>query len=138
MTHSVSATWLEKMAFESQVSGHRIVMDADERAGGEDRGPKPKPLVLSALGGCTGMDVIHILTKMKIEPSYFNIAIEGTLSEEQPKRYTHIHLVYEFKADDNLDNKKVENAVKLSQDKYCSVSALLKRGAEVTYEIRYV
>ena len=138
MTHSVSTTWLEKMAFESQVSGHKIIMDANEEAGGEDRGPRPKPLVLSALGGCTGMDVIHVLKKMRIQPTFFNVAIEGTLSEEQPKRYTQIHLTYEFKESDNLDAQKVETAVKLSQEKYCSVSALLRRGAEVTYEIKYL
>jgi len=138
MTHNVEITWLEKMAFESQVSGHKIVMDANEEFGGENRGPRPKPLLLSALGGCTGMDVIHVLRKMRIEPSHFNVSVEGALSEEEPKRYTDIHLVYEFKAADNLDNRKVETAVKLSQDKYCSVSALLKRGAEVTYEIKYL
>ena len=138
MTHRVNTKWLNDLAFETDVSGHKIVMDADSDFGGEDRGPRPKMLVLSALGGCTGMDVIHILNKMKIVPSYFNVTCEATLSDDELKRYNKVHVTYDFKADDNLDKRKVETAVKLSQDKYCSVSAMLKAGSEVTYEITYL
>jgi putative redox protein len=126
------------MVFETEVTGHKILLDADEKAGGEDKGPRPKPLLLSALAGCTGMDVIYILRKMRIEPSYFNVSVDGTLTEEHPKQYDKIHLVYEFKAEDGLNEAKVETAVGLSQEKYCGVSALLKKGARVTYEIRYI
>ncbi len=138
MTHKVDTTWLEDLAFESEVTGHKIVVDANEEFGGKDRGPRPKPLLLSALGGCTGMDVISILKKMKMEPSYFNVSVEATISEAEPKIYTGYHLAYEFKADDNLDNDKVEKAVKLSQERYCAVSAILRQGAELTYEIKYL
>lgn len=138
MTHSVKTTWLSNLAFQTDVGGHKILMDADNDFGGEDKGPRPKMLLLSALGGCTGMDVIHVLKKMRIEPSYFNVSCEATLSDDELKRYNKIHVVYEFKANDNLDPKKVETAVKLSQDKYCSVSAMLKAGSEVTYEITYL
>ena len=118
MNHSVTCTWLENMAFETQVSGHKIILDADESAGGEDRGPKPKPLVLSALAGCTGMDVIYTLKKMRILPSYFNVAVDASTTDEHPKYYNKIHLIYEFKAKDNLEQGKVETAVRLSQEKY--------------------
>jgi len=138
MTHSVSCTWLEKMAFETEVTGHKIVMDADESVGGEDRGPRPKPLVLSALAGCTGMDVISILGKMKIEPSYFNIDVQASVTEEHPKTYDSIHIVYEFKEADELDESKVKKAVDLSQDRYCGVSEMLRQAAEVTFEIKYI
>ena len=138
MTHKVDTTWREDLTFESQVTGHTVVLDADEQFGGKDRGPRPKPLLLAALGGCTGMDVISILKKMKMEPSFFNVAVEATLSEGEPKRYTSYHLVYEFKAKDNLDNQKVEKAVQLSQDRYCAVSAMLRDSAELTYEISYI
>ena len=138
MTHSVKTTWLNNLAFQTDVGGHKILMDADNDFGGEDKGPRPKMLLLSALGGCTGMDVIHVLKKMRIEPSDFNVSCEATLSDDELKRYNKIHVVYEFKAGDNLDPKKVETAVKLSQDKYCSVSAMLKAGSEVTYEITYL
>ena len=138
MAHTVTCTWLENMAFETEVSGHKIVVDADESVGGENRGPRPKPLVLSALAGCTGMDVIYVLKKMKIEPTHFAISVDGSLTEEHPKQYDKIHLIYEFRNGDDIDHKKVDTAVNLSQEKYCGVSALLKKGAEVTYEIRYV
>jgi putative redox protein len=126
------------MAFETEVTGHKIIFDGDESVGGEDRGPRPKPLVLSALAGCTGMDVIYVLRKMKIEPSYFNVAVDGNLTDDHPKQYDKIHVVYEFKKDDGLDEHKVETAVGLSQEKYCGVSALLKKGAELSYEICYI
>jgi putative redox protein len=138
MNHSVTCTWLENMAFETQVSGHKIILDADESAGGEDRGPKPKPLVLSALAGCTGMDVIYTLKKMRILPSFFNVAVDASITDDHPKYYDKIHLIYEFKAKDNLEQGKVETAVRLSQEKYCGVNALLKKGAEVTFEIQYL
>ncbi len=138
MNHSVNCTWLENMVFETEVSGHKILLDADESAGGEDKGPRPKPLVLSALAGCTGMDVIYVLKKMRIEPTYFNVAVNASLTDEHPKQYDKIHVMYDFKAKDALDQGKVETAVRLSQDKYCGVNALLKKGAEVTYEIRYL
>ena len=105
-----------------------------ERTGG----PKPKPLVLSALAGCTGMDVIYTLKKMRILPSYFNVAVDASTTDDHPQYYNKIHLIYEFKAKDNLEQGKVETAVRLSQEKYCGVNALLKKGAEVTYEIQYL
>jgi putative redox protein len=138
MTHKVACAWLENMAFETEVSGHKLIIDADETVGGEDRGPRPKPLILSSLAGCTGMDVIYVLRKMKIEPGYFNMEVEGELTEEHPKQYKRIHLIYEFKESDGLDKKKVETAVNLSQDKYCGVSALLRKGSDVSFEIKYI
>ena len=98
---------------------------------------RPKPLLLSALAGCTGMDVIYILRKMKVEPTYFNVNIDADLTEEHPVTYSRIHLTYEFKASDSLDEHKVETAVGLSQEKYCGVSAMLRAASELTYAIVY-
>ncbi|RKX76225.1 MAG: OsmC family peroxiredoxin [Spirochaetes bacterium] len=138
MKHSITCNWIGDMAFMTEVTGHKIVLDAASEVGSKDRGPRPKPLVLSALAGCTGMDVISILRKMKQEPSYFNVAVEADATEEHPKYYTRFHVIYEFKEKDNLDREKVEHAVELSQEKYCGVSALLKKAAELTYEIKYI
>ena len=138
MTHSVSCRWLENMAFEAEVTGHKLIMDATAEVGGEDRGPRPKPLLLSALAGCTGMDVISILRKMKIDPSFYNMRVEANVTEDHPKQYDSIHLIYEFKESDNLNKEKVKTAVGLSQEKYCGVSSLLRMGAELTYEIQYL
>lgn len=139
MSHqTLNCTWKEGMAFETEVSGHKILLDADESVGGDDKGPRPKPLMLASLAGCTGMDVISILKKMQQPYTYFNIDVEADLTEEHPKQYSAIKIIYEFKKSDDLDEKKVEKAVNLSQERYCGVSALLKKAIDVDYEIRYV
>ena len=132
---TVDTRWLENMAFETEINGHRIVLDAGSRVGGEDRGPRPKPFMLAALGGCTGMDVISILKKMRVEVKSFNVKVIGDLVEEHPKRFHRMHVVYEFEGDD-LPMDKLEKAVSLSEDRYCGVSAIYKEALEVTSEIR--
>lgn len=136
MSHTVKCTWKGKMAFEADIMGHKIIIDAGENAGGENRGPIPKPLLLAALAGCTGMDVASLLKKMRVEIKDFNLQVNGDLSEEHPKYYTRIHLVYEFRGRD-LDKDKIEKAVKLSQEKYCGVNYMLKKATEMDYEIIY-
>lgn len=138
MTHTVTCTWLENMKFETDVMGHKLTVDADQSVGGEDLGPRPKPLILSALAGCTGMDVISILKKMRIVPTFFDMEVEGFLTDEYPKTYDKIHLTYLFRESDNLDGDKVRTAVEKSQEKYCGVSALLKKGCDLSYEIKFV
>jgi putative redox protein len=138
MTQSITCTWSEGMAFDTVVSGHTIRLDGDESVGGKDTGPRPKTLLLSSLAGCTAMDVIYMLRKMRIEPTFFNVRVEGELSEEHPKVFTKIRLVYEFRKSDGLDTHKVETAVGLSQEKYCGVSAMLKAASELDYEIVYL
>ena len=125
------------MAFETEVAGHKIVMDADLESGGEDKGVRPKPLQLVALGGCTGMDVVSLLKKMRVEIDDFQMIIEGELSEEHPKHYQSIHLIYQFKGKD-LPIDKLEKAVSMSEDKYCGVAALYKKAIPLTYEIKVV
>ncbi|MFO7614558.1 MAG: OsmC family protein [Bacteroidales bacterium] len=135
MKAKIDCSWKKGMAFEADVNGFKILLDADPAVGGENQGPRPKPLTLASLAGCTGMDVISILKKMRIEPVYFNISVEGELTEEHPKYYHKIHLVYELKGE-GVDYDKVEKAVNLSQERFCGVSAMLRFGAEITHEIR--
>lgn len=135
MKHILECQWLDNMTFETELNGHKVIMDTDESSGGNDRGPRPKDLTMASLAGCTGMDVISILKKMQIIPDYFNILIEAELTEDIPQYYNKINLIYEFKGT-SLDLDKLDRAVFLSQEKYCPVSALLKFGAELTYEIR--
>jgi putative redox protein len=120
--------------FEAEVNGHKVVMDADESVGGRDRGPRPKPLVLSALTGCTGMDVVSILQKMRVQPDDFRIIAEADAADEHPKVFTSIHLTYQF-AGKQLPEEKLRKAVDLSQERYCSVSAMLRKACDLTYEI---
>ncbi|MFW5821007.1 MAG: OsmC family protein [Bacteroidota bacterium] len=135
MKQEISMNWLEDMAFETEVNGHKIYLDAYENVGGKDRGPRPKPLMMVALAGCTGMDVVSILKKMKIELDSFNIGIEAELDDEYPKPYTSMKIIYTFKGKD-LPKSKIEKAVNLSQDKYCGVSENYRKAMKLDFEIR--
>jgi len=102
--------------------------------GGTDKGPRPKALLLVSLAGCTAMDVISILGKMRVQPEAFRIETDGELTEEHPKYYHKLHLRYVFKGKD-LPVDKLEKAVSLSQERYCGVSAMLSKAATITHEI---
>ena len=132
---TVSTRWLEDMSFESEINGHKIIIDATPEVGGKDLGPRPKPMMLAALGGCTSMDVVSILNKMRVEFKSLNVVVEGELSEEHPKRFLKMHVIYEVEGE-NLPLDKIQKAVNLSEDKYCGVSALYKEVLEMTSEIR--
>ena len=132
---TVSTKWLEDMSFESEIDGHKIIIDAKPEVGGKDRGPRPKPMMLAALGGCTSMDVVSILNKMRVEFKSLNVVVEGELSEEHPKRFLKMHVIYEVEGE-NLPLDKIQKAVKLSEEKYCGVSAVYKEVLEMTSEIR--
>jgi putative redox protein len=134
MTETVTVKWLNGMAFEADVDGYRILIDADPELGGQKRGPKPKPLMLVALAGCTGMDVVSLLKKMRVEYKKLNIIVEGNTADKHPKKFIDAKVIYELTGT-NIDRDKVEKAVSLSQEKYCGVSASLKGSMELTYEI---
>jgi len=135
MEKITDVTFLDDMAFEVELNGHKFIIDADEKAGGTNRGPRPKPLLLAGLGGCTGMDVISILRKMRVEPDYFNVSVSAETTDEHPKYYSKIHLTYEFRGKD-LPMDKLEKAVNLSQERYCGVSVMLTKAAALTHEIK--
>ncbi|OHD15599.1 MAG: osmotically inducible protein C [Spirochaetes bacterium GWB1_59_5] len=136
--HEISCAWKGELAFTAEVNGHQILLDADEAFGGKDEGARPKPLILASLAGCSGMDVVSILKKMREPVSWFNMRVRGELAEEHPKMYTAIKIIYEFKATDGLKDENVRKAVDLSQERYCGVSALLKKAIPVDYEIAYL
>jgi putative redox protein len=131
---TVNVNWTEGMAFNAEINGFNIALDAAEAVGGKNKGPRPKPLLLVALGGCTAMDVVSILKKMRVNYDYFNVEVSGELTEEHPKYYHTIHIRYIFRGDD-LPMPKIEKAVNLSQDRYCGVSAMLDKASKITHEI---
>ena len=133
----VKVNWLEKMAFEAEINGHKLILDAAEEVGGENRGPRPKPLLLTALAGCTGMDVVSILKKMRVELDSFDVIVEGDLTEEHPKQFYKMNVIYEFTGKD-LPLEKLKKAVSLSEERYCGVSAMFKKAIEITTEIRII
>ena len=118
-------------------SGHEMILDAGESSGGHDKGVRPKELLLVGLSGCTGMDVVSILKKMKVENYKLRIEVESEKTEEHPVIYKKIHLKYIFHLEDDSKKDKVEKAVNLSQERYCGVSAMLKKASERSYEIIY-
>lgn len=134
---SITADWLDGLAFSVEVLGHKIVIDTPVSAGGQNRGPSPKPLVLVALAGCTGMDVISILKKMRIPIEKFRLIVQGDLTSDHPKHYYKMHIIYEFTGK-NLPPGKLQEAINLSQEKYCGVSATLKKALPITWEMKII
>jgi putative redox protein len=136
MSHKIKSNFIGGMAFETDMDGHKIVVDAYPEFGGENKGPSPKPLVLTSLSGCTGMDVVSLLKKMRVDYENFSIEIDASLTEEHPKYYDKIHVVYAIKVKPE-DEAKVKKAVDLSQERYCGVSYMLSQSSELTYEILF-
>jgi putative redox protein len=135
MKQNLELDFLGGMAFETELNGHKLYIDADESVGGKDSGPRPKPLMMLALAGCTGMDVVSILRKMRVEYESLSIGIEAEMDDEYPKPYTHMKVIYKFTGKD-LPTDKIEKAVDLSRERYCGVSANFKDSFPIDHEIR--
>jgi putative redox protein len=136
MTHEIETQWMGKMQFNALVNGHTIIMDAPERVGGEDHGPIPKPFVLSALSGCTGMDIVAILRKANKQVNDFNMKVSGEISKQPPIEYVAIHIAYDFKGPEE-NRQAALDAVNISQEKYCGLSHMLKKVLPLTWEVNY-
>lgn len=134
MNHSITVSWAEDMKFVADVDGHKLVVDAGESVGGHNQGPRPKSLMMVALAGCTAMDVISILKKMKLDIELFNVRVEGDIKEEHPKKFERMKVIYEVKGKD-IEFEKVKKAVDLSVEKYCGVNANYRDSMEMSYEI---
>lgn len=132
-SHKTSTKYISGMAFESEVDGHKIVFDN----GPEKIGPSPKPLLLSALAGCSGMDIVPILQKMRVEFSDLTIEVEGELTEDYPKIYHAIHMIYRIRMQ-HSDIDKLEKAIHLSMEKYCGVYAMLVKSSRISYTIELI
>lgn len=134
MKETVTTNWLNGLAFEAEVDGHKIYMDSSMEHGGKNTGPRPKPLMMVALAGCTAMDVASILKKMKEEVESFSVDVEGEVSEDHPKRFLEMKIIYRFKGK-NINPKNVEKAVALSITRYCGVSANYSKAFPISHEI---
>jgi putative redox protein len=134
MKETITARWLTDLAFEAEVGGHKVYMDSTPEHGGKNTGPRPKPLMMVALAGCTGMDVAAILRKMKEEVEEFSVEVEGDITEEHPKRFEAMHIIYRLKGK-GINRKNVEKAVNLSTTRYCGVSANYSEAFPITHEI---
>lgn len=131
---NISAKLKGNMAFEMNINGHTVITDATVENGGNDFGPSPKSLLLAGLIGCSGIDIMSITKKMKVELDDVNVYIEAETRDEDPKIFNYINIAYKFKGK-NVPYDKVERAVKLSMEKYCGVSAMLEKAVPITYEV---
>lgn len=136
MINKVKTTWKGKMQLESTNPGGTLMIDADAEVGGEGKGYRPKSLMLSSLAGCTGLDVQSLLVKMRAQVEAFDIDVEANLTDEHPKYYNKVKVIYNFYGKD-LQRDKIEKAVKLSEERYCGVMEMFRHFAELTTEIKY-
>ncbi|MEO0144475.1 MAG: OsmC family protein [candidate division WOR-3 bacterium] len=117
----------DNFLFESE-TGRKLIMDENT--------PRPMELLLMALIGCTGIDIVEILNKMRVQYDRFEIIADGKRAQEHPRKYEYIKLIYKFYGKDlDKEREKIERAVSLSQNKYCSVRASLNSIVEYSIEI---
>ena len=136
-THLVTTVFNRKMAFTANINGHMVLMDTTAEDDGEDSGPSPKRMMLASLAGCTGIDIVSILNKMKVNFSEFCIGVHAALSAEHPKIYNHVKITYKIRLAEE-DKSKMIKAVNLSTEKYCGVYAMFKTFAKMDTEIDYL
>ncbi|WP_299121508.1 OsmC family protein [uncultured Winogradskyella sp.] len=137
MSHKITTHWKGGLTFESDnPSGKSVVMDTDIEGQDERFGLSPKAMMLSSLAGCSALDVISILDKMKEDIDDFKIEVSGELTEEHPKYYHSVIVDYHFYGSD-LNKKKCEKAVDLSVEKYCGVMEMFRQFADVKTNIIY-
>lgn len=131
MEHIVTTTWKGKMHFEStNPSGETFLINAAAENGGEGAGLRPKAMMLSALAGCSGLDVASLIEKMKLEVDDFKIETIANLTEEHPKVYDAVTVEYHFYGT-NLNEAKLQRAVDLSVEKYCGVMEMFRQFAKI-------
>lgn len=134
MGHTV-VTYSGGMAFQgSGASGHKISMDAGRAIGGEDAAARPVEVLLASLGGCTGMDVVSILKKMKTPPDALRIEIDDERASEYPKVITKLHIVYIVEG--SVPEENLSKAIDLSMERYCPIVNTLAGVARITSEYR--
>lgn len=134
-SNTVTTHWKKNLLFKSDNPlGGSVLMDTSFEGGGNAAGCSPKALMLSSLAGCSGLDVILILNKMRVVVDDFEIKIKAELTEEHPKIYKEVHVDYHFYGQD-LDADKIDKAVNLSIEKYCGVMAMFQQFAEVTTKV---
>ena len=126
--------WAGEASFEGKSeSGHTVLMDGSPEFGGRNRGPRPMELLLLGMGGCTAFDVVHILRKGRQEIGDCVAHIDAARADTDPKVFTRIHIHFVVSGR-NLDPKRVEQAIALSAEKYCSASIMLGKTAAITHD----
>lgn len=134
MINKVKTTWQGDMQFESENPGGQLFINDGQDP--NKSGYRPKALMLSALGGCTGLDVASLIKKMRLEVTNFNVQVDGELTDEHPKYYHKVWVIYNFYGN-NLNEEKLKKVVDLSLEKYCGVTAMFEKFANLIIDIKY-
>jgi putative redox protein len=134
MKDSASIHYLKGMAFDANVNGHNMIIDATREFGGNNEGPGPKSLMMVSLAGCTGMDIVLMLNKMRIKFEDLTINVDGNVTEEHPKHFDYMHISYIIKGKE-IPVDKVEMAITMSLEKYCGVSYSFRQAMKITHEL---
>lgn len=130
--------WLGKRAFEGTPgSGHSVIMDSSPDFGGEDRGIRPMEMMMLGMGGCTSIDVMNILEKSRQDVTDCVAEISAERAETEPKVFVKMHVHFKVTGR-NIDPKRVERAISLSAEKYCSASIMLGKTAEITHDFEII
>jgi len=137
MTNKVELNWKGHMLFESVTPEGNVLIDAAKEVGGQGKGVRPKAMMLSSLAGCTAMDIVSLLRKMRAEVDDFKVEVVANLTDEHPKYYDKVHVIYRFYGDE-FKKDKIEKAVTLSAERYCGVIEMFRQFSEVTHEIQYI
>ncbi len=138
MSTMAQVKWVDGMQFVGEAdSGHAIVLDAAPAVGGRDTGTRPMELLLIGLAGCTAIDVAYILKRKRQPVTDVQVKVEAERADEHPRVFTHIKLHY-LVAGRGLTEKAVVHAIELSENKYCSASAMLGQVAEMSYDYQII
>lgn len=137
MAYDLTTFHVDKMAFDVKIDKHTTRIDTIA-PDGEDTGPSPKKLLLGTLAACTGMDVVGLLTKMRVEFSDFSIQTKADLTLDHPKVFTRIELIYKIRLTEEKHRIKMEKAVKMSKETYCGISAMLAKNSPIEFKIEYL
>ena len=135
---NISVNWVDGMLMVGKSnSGHSITMDGPSEIGGENLGVRPMEMLLLGVAGCTMIDVVTTLTKLREELMHLKTKVNAERANDHPKVFTEIHIQFELKGKD-LDSKKVKKAISLSAEKYCSASIMLGKTATITHDFEII
>ncbi len=133
--HKITTVYKNGMQFETDSpTGYKTFMDTSPENGGANEGMGPKALMLSSLSGCSGLDIVFVLNKMRVPVPEFKMEVRGELTEEHPRYYHKVWLDYHFYGKD-LDQAKIKKAVELSETTYCGVMEMFRRFAQLEIRI---
>lgn len=136
-TQVVDVVWRNDLTFDAHQQGRTFTLMSSPHEDPSGTAVSPKQLLLTGLAGCTGLDVASLLPKMRVYFSSLKVVVEATLTEDHPRTYATMHMIYEIGCSED-DRESVERAVELSVTKYCGVHAMLEKASHITHEVRIV